>query len=140
MVFVNTKTIGNKGEQLAIGYLKNKNYKILSQNYFFRAQNGPKIAEIDIISQKGDCFIFVEVKTIKANRGFLAQDKINQTKLWKIAKAAEMWLVENKIPLNVKWQIDVIAIEILNDNRSRLVKKLLGPKTKISHFENVAVS
>jgi Predicted endonuclease distantly related to archaeal Holliday junction resolvase len=103
-----------------------------------RASHGPKIAEVDIIAKKRDVFAFVEVKTIKANNKFLAQDKVNETKKWKIAKAAEMWLIKNRIPLNSKWQIDVIAVELLPDDRSMLVQKLLGPKFKLSHFENVS--
>ena len=136
---MNTKSVGNLGEQIAAGYLMRRGYKIIARNYFLRADHGPKIAEIDIIAKKANCFVFVEVKTIKANREYLAQDKVNEVKKWKIAKAAEMWLIKNNIPLNAKWQIDVIAIELLPDNRSELIKKLLGPKCKISHFENVAI-
>jgi Holliday junction resolvase-like predicted endonuclease len=103
-----------------------------------RAPHGPKIAEVDIVAKKRDLFAFVEVKTVKVNRKYLAQDKVNETKKWKIAKAAEMWLIKNNVPLNIKWQIDVIAVELLPDTRPFLVQKLLGPKFKLSHFENVA--
>jgi len=135
---VNTKITGSLGERIAADYLKNKGYKILEQNYFLCAWHGPKIAEVDIIAKKGNCFMFVEVKTIRANSKYLPQDKINETKKWKIAKAAEMWLIKNKIPLNTKWQVDAIAIELLSDNRSKLIKKIFGPKFKLSHFKNVA--
>jgi putative endonuclease len=134
---MNTKTTGNSGERIAAAYLKRKGYKILEKNYFLAARGGPRIAEIDIIAKTGGCFVFVEVKTIKANSKYLAQDKVNEAKKWKIARAAEMWLIKNKIPLNVKWQIDVIAIELLPDDRPRWLQKLLGPKFKLSHFENV---
>jgi Holliday junction resolvase-like predicted endonuclease len=107
-------------------------------NFFLRASHGPKIAEVDIIAKKRDLFAFVEVKTIKANSKFLAQDKVNEVKIWKIAKAAEMWLIKNKVPLNVKWQIDVIAVELLPDARPPLMQKLLGPKFTLSHFENIS--
>ena len=110
----------------------------MGTNFFLRAAHGPKIAEIDIIAKKRDCFAFVEVKTIRANSKYLAQDKVNETKKWKIAKAAERWLIKNKIPLDSKWQIDVIAIELLPDDRPILMQKLLGPKFKLSHFENVS--
>lgn len=137
---MNTKITGAIGEKVAVAHLKRKGYKILETNYYLRAQGGPKIAEIDIIAKKHDCFVFVEVKTIKAGSGFLAQDKVNETKKWKIAKAAEMWLVKNNVPLNVKWQIDVIAVEMLPDDRSAILRSILGPKCKISHFKNVAVN
>ena len=137
---MSTITVGNLGERLAAAYLRRKGYKILERNYFLVASHGPKIAEIDIVAKKGDCFVFVEVKTIKANSKFLAQDKVNEQKLWKIAKAAEMWLIQNKIPLDSKWQIDVIAVELLPDGRLKIIRKICGPKCKISHFKNVDVN
>jgi len=133
-----SKTIGTRGERIACDYLKSKGYKILDQNFFLKALGGPKIAEVDIVAKKRDVFAFVEVKTIKANSKYLAQDKVNVAKKWKIAKAAEMWLIKNKIPLNSKWQIDVIAVELLPDARPNLFQKILGPKCEISHFENVS--
>ena len=135
---MNTKITGLSGEKIAARHLASRGYKILERNYFLRAAHGPKIAEIDIIAKKRGCFVFVEVKTIKANDKFLAQDKVNDAKLWKISKAAESWMMKNKIPLDSKWQIDVIAIELLPDPRPLLARKLLGPKCKISHFENAA--
>ena len=136
---MSTRTTGNLGERLAASYLRRKGYKILATNYFLLANHGPKVAEIDIIAKKAGIFVFVEVKTIKANSKFLAQDKVNEMKKWKIAKAAEMWLIKNNIPLNAKWQIDVIAIELLPDTRQPLLQKLLGPKHKLSHFENISL-
>jgi len=118
--------------------LERRNYKILARNFFLRAAHGPKIAEVDIIAKKRDVFVFVEVKTIRAGSRYLAQDKVNETKKWKIAKAAEMWLIKNNTPLDSKWQIDVIAIELLPDTRPEIFRKLLGPRCKISHFENVS--
>jgi putative endonuclease len=135
----NTKKIGSLGERLAADYLKFRGYRVLEQNFFLRALGGPKIAEVDIIARKGDIFVFVEVKTIKANSKFLAQDKINQTKKWKIAKAAESWLIKHNVPLNCKWQIDAIAVELLPDLRPLIVRKLFNPRHKISHFENIAI-
>ena len=84
----NTLPTGTLGERLAADYLKSRGYRILERNFFLRALGGPKIAEVDIIARKNDLFVFAEVKTIKANSKYLAQDKVNETKKWKIAKAA----------------------------------------------------
>lgn len=132
-----TKTTGSRGERIAADYLKNKGYKILARNFFLRAQHGPKIAEVDIIAKRRGIFIFAEVKTVRADSRYLAQDKVNEVKKWKIAKAAEMWLIKNNIPLDSKWQIDVIAIELLPDARPKIIQDLFGPKYKLSHFEGV---
>jgi len=109
----NTKITGTLGEKIAADYLKNRGYKILDQNFFLRAMGGPKIAEVDIIARRRDVFVFVEVKTIKANSRYLAQDKVNVVKKWKIAKAAEMWLIKNKVP---------------------------RPRFTLSHFENIPIN
>jgi len=69
----------------------------------------------------------------------LPQDKVNQQKLWKIAKAAETWFMKNKIiPYKVKWQIDVIAVEVFQYDRRKIIETLFGHQTKISHFPNVS--
>jgi len=127
---MDTKETGFLGEKIALNYLKRKGYKILDKNYFFRISGSPQKGEIDIIAKKGDVISFFEVKTlIKTFRNqpfdFLPEDKVNFSKRRKIIKAAESWLIRKKIPLNSKWQIDVISIEIFPNK-----------KLKISHFEN----
>ncbi len=127
-----TKNIGTLGEKLARKYLKNKGYKIIDKNYCFRIPGNPQKGEIDIIAKKKDIFSFIEVKTIKINSllkdaSFLPEDKVNYKKRRKIAKTAEYWLIKNKIPLNSKWQIDIIAITICRAEK----------KIKISHFKNI---
>lgn len=49
--------LGNKGEDLAVDYLRKKGYKILSRN-FVHGKN-----EIDIIAETADFVVFAEVKT-----------------------------------------------------------------------------
>lgn len=49
--------LGHKGEAIAAQYLLEKGYEILERNWRLRK------AEIDIICQKDDTLIFVEVKT-----------------------------------------------------------------------------
>jgi putative endonuclease len=50
-------SLGQKGEQLAAGLLKEEGYRILEYN--FRGRLG----EVDLIAEDGDCLVFVEVKT-----------------------------------------------------------------------------
>ncbi len=127
---MNSKQLGNLGEKIAGNYLKNKGYKILDKNYFFRIPENPQKGEIDIVAKKSDMISFIEVKTLTQNgRGLSSaispEEKVNFSKQRKLVKTAESWLVKKKIPLNSKWQIDVIAIEINLDK-----------KAKISYFEN----
>ena len=53
---------GEKGEQLAIEFLKSKHYQILHTNWRHNH------SEIDIIAQDGNVIVFVEVKSRKNNK------------------------------------------------------------------------
>ncbi len=122
---------------MAVQYLERNGYKILDRNFEVRF-DGIKRGEIDIVAQqkikiierlrgeKDKPICFVEVKAIKKNGLFAPEDKVNYRKKKTIIKAAEIWLSENKIPLDSKWQIDIIAVSF--DETTK--------KAKISHFKN----
>ncbi len=133
---MNTKKIGSFGEEVACRYLKGKRYKILERNYS-KNWSAVKKGEIDIICKKEDVISFVEVKTIRQSFGrqeipplerqdFLPEEKVDFRKRRKLIKLAQSWLTENKIPLESKWQIDIIAIKV----------DLNVKKAKINHFRN----
>jgi putative endonuclease len=120
------KETGDLGEKIAEKYLKDKGYEILDKNYSFRISGNPQKGEIDIIAKKSDIISFIEVKTLRNPATLISpEEKVNFSKQRKLVKTAESWLMKKKIPLNSKWQIDVIAIKIGFDN-----------KVEISHFEN----
>ena len=54
---LNTKNIGNKGENIACEYLKKQGYKIIARNLYIGK------SELDIIAKDGKTLVFVEVKT-----------------------------------------------------------------------------
>jgi putative endonuclease len=135
-----SRQIGDLGERIAGEYLKKKGYRILAKNYYFRIPGNPQKGEIDIIAQKRDLISFFEVKTLIKNgreqfSAISPEEKVNFSKMRKLAKAAESWLMRNKIPLNSKWQIDILAIEIEKDGPA-FAKASAGKKAEISHFEN----
>jgi len=128
---MNPKELGTLGEKIAIKYLQKRGYKILDQNYSSKFVSGPQRGEIDIVAKKKDIISFIEVKTLTQNCGgptsaISPEEKVDYLKQKKLIKMAENWLMENKIPLNSKWQIDVLAIKIDLNNR----------KAKIRHFKN----
>jgi putative endonuclease len=123
-----SKQLGDIGEKIVSQYLERKDYKILDRNYSPRWVSGPLRGEIDIIAEKEKTISFIEVKTLKDNldKGFSPEQKVNQEKQKRILKTAESWLMEKKIPLDSKWQIDVVSVEINSDLN----------KAKIRHFQN----
>ena len=131
MVLENTrpfrKQTGNIGEKIGADYLEKRGYKILEKNFIFRIPGNPQKGEIDIVAKLKDTISFVEVKTIRPRgprRVIPPEARVNFNKQRKIQKAAEVWLIKNKIPLNSKWQIDVLTI------------KIEGNKKEISYFKN----
>ena len=125
---MNRKRLGNFGEKIAENYLRKRGYQILDRNYSFRIPGNPKSGEIDIIAQKNGIINFIEVKTLKEERGrtlsISPEEKVDFGKQRKLRKTAESWLMKKRIPLNTKWQIDVISIRVTKG------------KAKIWHFEN----
>jgi len=117
--------VGKTGEESAVKFLREKGYEILDRNYRFQIPGDLQRGEIDIVAKKGDTICFVEVKTLKDPKiEILPEEKVNFSKKKKLILTAESWLIKNKIPLNSKWQIDIISV---------LIK---GKEKKIFHFEN----
>ena len=120
------KQIGILGEKIALNYLKNKGYKILEQNYFPFSKWGKKQGEIDIICKKSHIIIFIEVKTLLGD-SLQPEEKVNFKKQRQIIRLAQKYFLEKKFGPEVKWQIDVVAVNL----------SLNSKKAKIKHFENI---
>ena len=125
---MNSEKIGIFGENIASYYLEKKGYKILDRNYTKKWSQGPKKGEIDIVAKKDNLISFVEVKTNSDKIGvcFSPEERVDFRKKRQLIKIAQNWLSDKKIPLDSRWQIDVISIKI------DLNKK----KAKIRHFRN----
>jgi len=133
---MDTRQFGNFGEKIAERYLKDKGYEILDKNYSFRISGNPQKGEIDIVAKKSDIISFVEVKLLRNPAMLISpEEKVDFWKQRKLVKTAESWLMKKKIPLNSKWQIDVIGIKILEEKPS-FAEATEGKKVEISHFEN----
>ena len=122
---MNKRETGILGEQVARKYLLEKGYLLLDVNY--------KIpwAEIDIIAEKNDHIIFVEVKTnaYKSTvRDFNPEIRVDYRKLNKISRLAAYYLNDRGL-VDKKWQIDIISVNL----------DLVFKKATVKHFEKVGV-
>lgn len=77
-----TREIGKINEDLAVDYLKKRNYRIVERN--FRR----KFGEIDIIAKDRDTLVFIEVRSRKDDFFGSPLESIDQKKIRKISRTA----------------------------------------------------
>ncbi|AZJ32820.1 putative endonuclease [Tenacibaculum mesophilum] len=94
--------LGKKGEQLAIDYLVKNGYTIVEKNYCFQK------AEVDIIAQKKDVLVVIEVKTRSTSYFGNPQDFVNSKKIKLLVTAIDNYV--NERGLDVEIRFDIIAI------------------------------
>lgn len=105
------RTIGNKGEEIAIKFLKNKGYTILEKNY------KTNLGEIDIIAKDNDTIVFIEVKTRTSSSFGYPFESINSRKIHKLKNAALTYLKRYNLQLPTRF--DVLSI-FLKDNEKQI--------------------
>ena len=116
---MNTKCIGDFGENAAKEYLEDMGYEILKRNFRLR------FGEVDIIAQKDGCIVFVEVKTRKDNSFGEPSQYVDHKKQWNIKRAASVYTnIET-----TEMRFDVIEVFYEEKDDKLYVKKL-------NHIEN----
>lgn len=109
-------TLGKKGEDLAHRYLVKNGYEIKQLNWRYRKN------EIDIIAEKNNLLVVVEVKTRTSEYFENPKEAVTRKKQKFIIKAADAYILENEIDMETRF--DIIAVTILNNI------------TKIEHIED----
>lgn len=97
------KELGQKGEELALRFLKKNGYRILERNYVC------KMGEVDIIAREKDTFAFIEVKTRRSTAFGPPQLAVNPAKQMQLSKVALHFLKEKRLE-EAKARFDVVAI------------------------------
>lgn len=110
----NTLVTGATGEKIAINFLRSKGYDILESNWSTR------FGELDIIAQRAELLVFVEVKTRRAPDTEAALEAVTPAKRERMLKAVYQYLHEHDIDPDSRWRMDVIAVAIARDGRPRI--------------------
>jgi putative endonuclease len=111
---------GQKAENRAAAYLRLKGYRVLDRNY--RVPQG----EIDLVVQKGQVVVFVEVKARKDSSHGTPLEAVSSLKVKRVSAAAAVYLAGYRDELS-GCRFDVITV---------------GPERnflgflKVQHFEN----
>ena len=103
---MNTKEIGEKGEDRAVNYLLSKGFAIIERNW--RTKGG----EIDIIAYKNDILVFVEAKTLPNGTMDMIQRELNYQKRQRILKTSKRFLLNHRQYSNSYVRYDVIVIDM----------------------------
>lgn len=104
--------LGNRGESLAVKFLKRQGYKILERN--FRLRSG----EIDIVARDGDKLVFVEVKTRSSSNQEFLRTSVNRGKEKRLSKTASYYLGKQKYQ-GMTGRFDVIFV-VADNGKTRI--------------------
>jgi putative endonuclease len=96
---------GQEGEARAVAFLEDHGFIVLSRNV--RSQYG----EVDIISQKEDVIVFIEVKTWATFGIDSIQYSIDKRKQTRIIRTAEIFLLAHPEYNGFAMRFDVIFIK-----------------------------
>jgi putative endonuclease len=110
------KKIGDKGEEDAVHFLCANGYEVLSRNYRYGR------GEIDIIAQKDDVLIFVEVKTRKNAEYGYPETFVTESQQERIYLAAEEFTINKAWPGDIRFDIIAILLD--------------GEEPILEHFED----
>lgn len=94
---------GKAAEKLAVDFLEKEEYKILVKNFRFQH------AELDIIAQKDDLVIVVEVKARNSNAFISPQEAVTKSKIKLIILATDHYLAAYNTNKEVRF--DIISVQ-----------------------------
>ena len=94
--------LGKLGEEMAVAFLEKAGYIILETNWTFQK------AEVDIIAQKDNILVIVEVKTRSSIDFGLPQDFVKSKKIQLLVKAVNEYVIKKDLEVEVRF--DIIAI------------------------------
>ncbi len=98
---------GKIAEDLAADHLQRNGYKILIRNFRFQK------AEIDIIAEKENLIVIVEVKARSTDAFMLPQEAVTKTKIRSVVSAANHYMEEFNKGNEVRFDI----ITVLPDEK-----------------------
>ena len=106
------KILGKKGERLAESYLKKQGYALLQRNYT------TPFGEADLLMQKGEYTVFVEVKTRTADGYGSPAESVTREKRRKYEKIATYFMSGKGEELSVRFDV----VEVWADGKIELIE------------------
>ena len=109
------RSVGTDGENIALVYYLKKGYRMLARNTHSR------FGELDLILEKEDTVVFVEVKTRStANKG-MPYEAVNPRKLVTLQRNMRFYLLKNNL-IKKKCKLLVCSILLNADKSTKILK------------------
>ena len=112
------EVLGAWGESMAARYYRKRGYSLLDARYRTR------FGEIDLVAEKGDLIVFVEVKTRTGFEYGTPAMAVDKNKKAHIKQTAKVYIHLNRL-YNYEIEFDVIEVIIMNG------------KCKVNHLKQV---
>lgn len=101
---MNIGKTGKSGEDRVAAFLRSKGYRVIKRNYSCR------FGEIDIIAEKNEYIVFVEVKTRKQNSLVSGVDAVDYRKRQRIMLTAEDFMAKTECSLQPRFDVANVVI------------------------------
>jgi len=99
-----TQKQGREGERKAEKFLRKKGYQIIAKNY------RTPVGEIDIIAQKNEVLVFIEVKKRSSSKFGTGAEAVTAQKQNKIIRSAQLYM-KKYCEGEANCRFDVISID-----------------------------
>jgi putative endonuclease len=99
------QNIGQAGEDMAANYLESNGFTVRERNFRH------KRAEIDLIVQKDNLLVFVEVKTRKSDDFGFPETFVSASKAQLIVNAAEAYILQHNWQQLIRFDILAITLQ-----------------------------
>ena len=115
-----TRELGQIAEDHAARYLASRGYRICDRN--FRLGSGP---ELDIVAERKDVLVFVEVKSRSAVDEFSPRNQVTPWKQRQIIRAASMYLQVKERRERIM-RFDIVEVYLTPAGRVQKIEVLEG--------------
>ncbi len=115
---MNTRRLGELGERIAGMFLQVKGYRVIKRNYRYAGR------EIDLLVQKGNLLVAVEVKLRRGGRFGAASQAVDAKKLCRLRVAMEGLLSSAGGACTPR--IDLVVIDYSDDLGEMLITHIEG--------------
>lgn len=112
---------GRSGEDRVASFLRKRGFGIIKRNYQCR------YGEIDIIAEKDEYIVFVEVKTRKKNAEISGAEAVDHNKQRKIMLTARDYITKSGTALSPRFDVAEVTVEETEEG---------GQRFRLNYIEN----